>query len=97
MSTFILWLLVGITATNLLEWILKSNKTIREKYWDHSIPVLGYHLHHSCLGLVLLVIGLLLVLRGDSRGTSCLGFGLGLILVHTFTDKKLVFVEKYRH
>ncbi len=87
MVTFIIGFLVGFIPTLIIDLILKCNKSLRKKYWDNPRLIFGYHFHHSLIGLLLLVIGFF-------TSILLLGVGLGIIVSHTISDRRLIFIEK---
>lgn len=97
MIPFIFWLFIGMTSTLIFEKIILSNKRLKNEFWDNPKTVFGYHFHHSTLGLILLIIGIIIFLYGSTLGVSLAGFGLGIIIVHTYTDRELIFIEKSKH
>ncbi len=60
----------------------------RKQKREVKLSLRGYHLHHSCFGLLALA-GFFL-----TRELMLLGMGLGLILSHAFFEKTFSFVEK---
>ena len=53
-----------------------------------QVRIKGHHIHHSILGLILIVIFLYLA------KPFILGSGLGVIIRHTYDEKKFTFIEK---
>jgi len=92
----VIGLLVGLGLTWVFEFTLRSNKTLRAKYWDNHISYFGYHIHHSTHGLAITLIGLALIVFSyhSNIGIFLSTFGLGVVMRHTMTAKKLVFIEK---
>lgn len=87
----------GIVATWLFELILKNNKRLRNRYYHHHAVLFGYHVHHSLYGLIAIVAAVILfAFHQDIDATLLLWFGIGVITVHTFSDGKFVFIEKFR-
>lgn len=88
---------VGLVLTWIFEFILKTNKKLRKKYYEHHKLFWGYHIHHSMYGIALIVLNIVLFLM-DKRSTDFLytAVGVGIIIMHTFSDGKFVFIEKQR-
>jgi len=83
----ILGLIAGIIFTILYELIYKIIKK-RRKGKELLLIVKGYHVHHSNIGLIPIVIDIFL------RTYYLLGFGIGIIIWHTISEKRFVFVDK---
>lgn len=84
----------GLALTIVFEFVLKTNKTLRHKYYWHHNSWFGFHIHHSSYGLLFILAGLI-VRKGDLA--LCLFlilFGIGIITQHTLSARRLVFVEK---
>lgn len=92
--SFLIGIVVGIGVTMLFEYILTSNPHLKKNYWDNPKGIFGYHVHHSSYGLLVLVVGSILLVLQSGPFLFCFGLGLGIIIMHTITDKRLVFVEK---
>jgi hypothetical protein len=85
---FFIGLVVGLIISGLFDAILYFIPKFRKKYWHSHPKFFSYHFHHSLFGLFFI---------GVSLFTSVLftGVGIGIIIVHTITDKRgLVFIEK---
>ncbi len=90
-------LLLGIILTWLFELVLKNNKKLHKKYYEHHKLFWGYHIHHSTYGLASIIISLVLFLLNErSVDMFYLAFGIGIIIQHTISDGKFVFIEKQR-
>ncbi len=90
-------LLRGILITWLFEFVLKTNNKLREKYYRHHEVLFGYHVHHSTYGLLGLILSIFLFMAGrveESLFTA--SFSLGIIFMHTISDKRFVFIEKQK-
>lgn len=88
-------LFLGIVITYLFELVLKSNKTLKHRYYSHHKIFWGYHIHHSVYGLVSILIGIALFFNGDKDpALDAILFGFGIIAQHTNSDGKFVFIEK---
>lgn len=94
MFDFIVGLLCGAVLTLIFEWVLQSNKHLKKHFWDNHKAIFGYHFHHSTYGLLLCVAALFFLFFDESLSYLLLGIGTGIISAHTYTDKRLVFVEK---
>ena len=94
-TLFIVTVGIGIIVTLAFELILKANKKLREKYYRRHEILFGYHVHHSTVGLICFVIGgILLLLNQDLASLSTCGIGVGIIIMHTASARRLVFIEK---
>jgi hypothetical protein len=95
---FLYEILLGICATLIFEFILKTNKTLRDRYYHRHEIILGYHTHHSMYGLLLILVGIVLFFTGMQASTLfCIAFGIGIIIQHTLSSGgRLVFIEKQR-
>ena len=88
-------LLFGIVATLIFESFIKANKKLKNKYYRRHNILFGYHAHHSVYGLVLGVLGIVLDLTDDKPiAYFFLAAGIGIILVHTISERRFVFIEK---
>ncbi len=92
--SFILGLFIGIFVTWLIETILQKISFLRKKFWDNHKPILGYHIHHSILGLPFLAVGLFALYYPFTNALFFLGLGIGIIALHTITAKHFTFIEK---
>lgn len=87
----------GVVATWLFELVLKSNKKLRNRYYRHHEILFGYHVHHSTYGLMAIIAAVILfAFHQDLDATLLLWFGIGVIVMHTFSDGRFIFVEKQR-
>jgi len=97
-KTLLVSIIVGLIITWAFEYILKTNKRLRNKYYTHSNVILGYHVHHSNYGIALFVSSLISYLLGHPDAPIVLfGMGIGIILMHTISEKRFVFIDKQRH
>jgi len=88
-------LLFGIVATLIFESFIKANKKLKNKYYRRHNILFGYHAHHSVYGLVLSALGIILDLTNDRPISYFLiAAGIGVILVHTISERRFVFIEK---
>ena len=95
--TLVMMILVGITITWVFELVLKTNKKLRQRYYRHHEILFGYHMHHSMYGAVLILVSIIALLADNiSLATVCLGIALGIIIMHTISDRRFVFIEKQR-
>lgn len=85
----------GIAATWLFETILKTNQGFRRKYYKNHNIVFGLHFHHSTYGIFFSVVSMLLLLLGlVDLSLFFVGFAIGIIVVHTISERRFVFIEK---
>ena len=90
-------LVLGLLVTLLFEMILKTNKKLRDRYYRRHEVLLGYHVHHSTFGLVAFFISIWLFLIGNNSGSLfVVWFGVGIIIVHTISDGRFVFIDKQK-
>jgi len=92
----LLSILFGIIITYLFELILKSNKNLRHKYYKHHKIFWGYHIHHSTYGLLFILIGIILFIYGKNSALDFVMCGFGIIIQHTNSDGRFVFIEKQK-
>lgn len=92
--TIFLGILYGISATLIFEWILKTNKKLRNKYYKKHNIFFGYHAHHSCYGIVSIIFGVLLR-QNTEVCLFLISFGIGIIIQHTLSARRFVFIEKH--
>ena len=85
---FLVHILAGILVTFLFELTLKTNKKLRDRYYRRHEILLGYHVHHSTIGLLILILGILMY------SLAMIGIGVGIIIMHTISSKRFVFIEK---
>jgi len=86
MRNFILGLLIGLISTLIFDLVTLKNKKLKEKIWINSRSFRGYKFHHSCWGLIFILLGFINLIF--------LGLGIGIVIIHTITDGRLVFIEK---
>jgi hypothetical protein len=79
--------IVGLIASGIFESIFLFIPILRINYWDNPKLIFGYHFHHSILGLIVIFIGIY------KKLSFLIGFGIGIIFVHTITDGNFVFVN----
>ena len=89
----ILW---GIAVTIIFEFILKTNKKLRHRYYQQHEILFGYHVHHSTYGLLSIAAGIILLFnKSFSNGLFYIFFGLGIIIQHTLSaNGRLVTIIK---
>lgn len=97
MEYLLLGILIGIIATILLEVILQKNKRLRKEFWDNHKSFFGYHVHHSCYGLLFIIIGFFSLWHPFMNSFLLFGIGLGIIATHTYTAKHFVFINRIAH
>jgi len=88
-NNVIIGLLFGFTIFYLFDLILFRIKSLKRRFWDNPATFFGYHVHHSFYGLIIALIGFV-------SFPFLIGFGIGMIISHTISDKKLVFIEKIK-
>ena len=66
----------------------------RKNFYDNPKLVFGFHVHHTVLGLFLVIYGFYSTFSDSKFGWFWIGFGLGTIVIHTIVDRRLVFIEK---
>ena len=94
----LLSILTGLAITWIFEYILETNKILRNKYYKHKEVILGYHIHHSNYGLALFFAAFIThTLDYPTAPLVLFGMGIGIILMHTISEKKLVFIDRQRN
>jgi len=94
---FLIGLLFGMVITRLFEFILKTNKNLRNKYYKHHKIFWGCHIHHSTYGILFIVISIILFLINQKTSALFwLALGIGIIIIHTISDRRFIFIEKQR-
>ena len=97
---FIAGFLFGIIPFGLIEVIGWNIPFFREKFYGNpsEIPtlILGYHVHHSFLGLISIGWGIYSLFTKSDNQFFWIGLGIGIIIAHTVADGKLVFIEKIK-
>ncbi len=97
LTTFFIGLVFGIIPFGLIEVIGKSVPLLKENFYDNPKQlILGYHVHHTVLGLISIVWGIYSILQKSSKPYFWIGLGLGMIIIHTIADGRLVFIEKQK-
>jgi len=92
---FILTTIIGVLATWVFELILKTNKKLRDRYYRRHEVLFGYHVHHSTIGLVATALGAMSFFKyGSDIALSMVGFGMGIIIMHTISSKRFIFIER---
>ena len=96
-STILIGIISGIATTLLFEFILKTNKKLRNRYYRHHEILFGYHAHHSVYGLLFIIAGVIFYFNKNiSDSLLYISFGVGIIIQHTLSDGHFVFIEKQR-
>jgi len=85
---FVNGLILGLVATAIWEVSMYFIPFLKNKYWDKPTRIFGYHVHHSVFGLLGIMVGILIV------RWYVVGLGVGIIVIHTIGDGRLVFIEK---
>lgn len=92
---FLVSTIIGIIATFFFELVLKSNRKLRQRYYVHHEILFGYHVHHSTVGLLFMILSVVLfLLRHPASAVAMVGIGLGIIVMHTISSGRFVFIEK---
>ena len=95
--TFIISIFCGIVTTLAFEFSLKTNKKLRNRYYNRHEILFGYHSHHSIYGLVLFAFAIVsLTLNQKMSALIMFGAGIGIILMHTISEGRFVFAEKQK-
>ncbi|MDO8486266.1 MAG: hypothetical protein Q7S77_01025 [Candidatus Staskawiczbacteria bacterium] len=90
-------LLCGLVITWLFELVLKTNKKLREKYYTRHNIFFGYHIHHSTYSFLPLIWSVILFLQNQkSPALFAVWFAVGIIIMHTISDRRFVFIEKQK-
>ena len=98
MPTILLSVFAGLAITWIFEYILKTNHVLREKYYKQNNMIFGYHVHHSNYGIALFIsIAITFFLNYKSASLILFGMGIGIILMHTISEKKFVFIDRQRN
>lgn len=85
----ILGFIAGYIAAYLYEKLMISvDRRIKKK----SLVVLGYKLHHSIYGLILIFLSLVIY-----PNLLLISIGVGIIIQHYFTGDGLVFITKKKY
>ena len=93
-SIFIVGLLCGLVITWLFELVLKTNKKLKEKYYSPYKICFGYHIHHSCFSFPVIILSIVLFLQNQKiSALFTLGIAVGIIIMHTISDGRFVFIE----
>jgi len=86
-------LLIGLILTFIFELILLQIPYLKYNFWDHPKLILGHHFHHSLLGLLFVITGFFWPIKNKKAKLFLIGLGLGIIIIHTISDGRLIFVE----
>ncbi len=95
MLNFLEGLILGLIITWLTEIIIK-NKTLLKKSYDNPKLFFGYHVHHTVIGFLFIIFGIILAFINLYCGLFLIGFGIAMIIVHTLFDGRIVFIEKIK-
>lgn len=82
--TFMCWFLAGVLVTRLYERLTRGMMVV----------IRGYHLHHSLYGVVLVLLAVLL--REWVNPAIPAGLAAGVIVQHTFSERRFVFIDRVR-
>lgn len=92
---FLISVVSGLSVTFLFETILKTNRRFRQKYYKNNNIVFGLHFHHSIYGIFFVIISILLLLINKiDLSLASVGFGIGIIIIHTISERRFVFIER---
>lgn len=92
---FIFGIIFGLLITFIFEMILKTNVKWRVEYYEKHQTFLGYHLHHSMYGVAFMLLGVILFFRHQTVSSIFfMGVGVGVIIMHTVSESRFVFIEK---
>lgn len=95
--TILIGLVAGWVATIIFELILKTNKKLRHRYYQHHQILFGYHVHHSTYGLLFMVAGIIFFINKNIPASLFnIAFGVGIIIEHTLSDSRFIFLEKWK-
>lgn len=98
MPIFIGGLLCGLVITWLFELVLKTNKKLKEKYYSPYKIYFGYHIHHSCFSFPVIILSIILFWQNQKTSALfAIGLALGIIIMHTISDGRFVFIDKQRN
>ncbi len=91
----VIGLLFGVVISHFFELSLKENKLLKNRYYRHHEIIFGYHIHHSMYGLVCIIFGIILSFKDHPiSSTFFIATGVGIIIMHTIFDGRLIFIEK---
>ena len=94
---FIKGLLLGLVLTWLFELVLKTNKKLRKIYYQPHKIFFGYHIHHSTYSFLPLIWSIVLLFQNKTIfALFYFGIAIGIIVMHTISDKRFVFIEKQK-
>jgi len=66
-----------------------SLPALYNKFVKKYIIIKEYHFHHALHAFILLFLSILLFLRDKALAPYTLGFGIGLIVHHSYSEKHL--------
>jgi len=96
-KTLILGIVCGLVITWMFELVLKTNKKLREKYYTHHKIFWGYHIHHSSYSFPVIIASVVLFLQNRMMSSVfVLGIAAGIIIMHTISDGRFVFIDKQK-
>ena len=97
-NTLLISIIIGLIITWIFEYILKTNIKLHNRYYKQKNVIMGYHVHHSNYGLALFVASFITYrLNYPSAALPLFGMGIGIILMHTISERKFVFIDKQRN
>lgn len=86
LSILLLGLLLGLIIT----YAFQEIKILLRILKQHTLIISGYHIHHSVLGVILILIALIFI------RPFLIGLGLGIIIAHTISNKEFLLIEKMK-
>jgi hypothetical protein len=90
--TIVRRLLVGTAIGSILSGVVEGCLFLLGA-WNHPWITVGYHIHHSVFGVLVIVIGIVAAIRRFKSAWYLVGIGLGIIAMHTLTDGRFIFLE----
>ncbi len=83
---------IGLVGTFVTEQLVQMIPFLRSKLWVPHL-LFGYHIHYSVVGLLCVIIGLMLIPQKRLFALCTIAFGIGIIVVHSISDGRLIFIE----
>jgi len=84
--------MIGVLSFSILGGI--SLPALYNKFVKKYFVVGKYHFHHTIYALLLLFWSIFLFLEGKTLALYALGFGVGLMIHHWFSEKHLKLITK---
>lgn len=93
----IIGLVSGIVLTWVFEFVLKHNKKLRHRYYWHHQLFRGWHIHHSIYGIFFILLNIAMFLyEHEMTDFFYTALGVGIIIMHTISDGRFIFIEKQK-